>query len=35
MGLAYVDQMVRLLGGILALESEPGQGSRFTITLSA
>ncbi len=35
MGLAYVDQMVRLLGGTLALESTPGAGSRFTITLPA
>ena len=33
MGLAYVDQMVRLLGGTLAVESVPGQGSRFTVTL--
>ncbi len=34
-GLAYVDQMVRLLGGTLHLESTPGQGSRFTMTLPA
>jgi PAS domain S-box-containing protein len=33
MGLAYVDQMVRQLGGTLAVESVPGQGTRFTITL--
>ena len=35
MGLAYVDQMVRLMGGTLRLESTPGEGSRFTITLPA
>ncbi len=35
LGLAYVDQMVRLLGGTMALESTPGEGSRFTITLPA
>ena len=35
LGLAYVDQMVRLLGGILTVESELGAGSRFTITLPA
>ena len=33
LGLAYVDQMVRLLGGTLDVQSEPGQGSRFTVTL--
>ena len=33
MGLAYVDQMVRLLGGTLDVQSEPGKGSRFTISL--
>jgi signal transduction histidine kinase len=33
LGLAYVDQMVRLLGGTLAVQSEPGKGSRFTVTL--
>lgn len=33
-GLAYVDQMVHLMGGTLALESTPGEGSRFTVTLS-
>jgi signal transduction histidine kinase len=34
-GLAYVDQMVHLMGGTLALESTPGSGTRFTITLPA
>ena len=33
MGLAYVDYMIRQLGGTLAVQSEPGKGSRFTITL--
>jgi len=33
MGLAYVDQMVRLLGGTLAVESDLGRGSRFTATI--
>jgi signal transduction histidine kinase len=33
MGLAYVEEMVRLMGGNIALESTPGEGSRFTITL--
>jgi PAS domain S-box-containing protein len=33
LGLAYVDQMVHLLGGTLAVTSQPGQGSCFTITL--
>lgn len=35
LGLAYVDEMVRLLGGRLDIESTPGQGSRFTVTLPA
>ena len=29
MGLTYADQMIRLLGGTLAVASVPGQGSRF------
>ena len=33
LGLAYVDEMVRLLGGRLDIESTVGQGSCFTITL--
>jgi signal transduction histidine kinase len=33
MGLAYVHQMLILLGGGLALESAPGHGSRFVVTL--
>jgi signal transduction histidine kinase len=35
MGLAYVDQMVRLLGGVLDVAPNPGGGSCFTITLPA
>lgn len=35
MGLAYVHEMVHLLGGTLAVDSTPGGGSRFTITLPA
>ncbi|MFN8465192.1 MAG: HAMP domain-containing sensor histidine kinase [Caldilineaceae bacterium] len=35
LGLAYVHQMVILLGGTLSVQSAPGQGSRFTITLPA
>ena len=35
LGLAYVDEMVRLLGGRLDIESTLGQGSRFTVTLPA
>ena len=35
LGLAYVDQMVRLMGGTLAIESMPRVGSRFTVTLPA
>ncbi|MFN8469500.1 MAG: PAS domain S-box protein [Caldilineaceae bacterium] len=35
LGLAYVDQMVRLMGGTIRLESALGEGSRFTVTLPA
>ncbi len=33
LGLAYARRMVERLGGVLSVESEPGQGSRFTVTL--
>jgi PAS domain S-box-containing protein len=33
LGLTLVAQMVRLHGGSVAVESEPGQGSRFTVIL--
>ncbi len=33
LGLAYVEEMVHLLGGTLAVASKQGAGSRFTITL--
>lgn len=32
-GLAHVRALVRRLGGAIALASEPGRGSRFTVTL--
>ena len=35
MGLAYVHEMVHRLGGTLTVESTPGAGSRFVITLVA
>ncbi len=35
MGLAYVDRMVRLLGGTLDVAPHPGGGSCFTITFGA
>ena len=33
LGLAYVNKMVRELGGQITVESELGQGTRFIITL--
>lgn len=33
LGLAYVARMAEALGGTVSVESEPDQGSRFTITL--
>ncbi|MBK8048744.1 MAG: HAMP domain-containing histidine kinase [Anaerolineales bacterium] len=33
LGLAYAYQMVSRLGGQIAVESAPGEGSRFTVTL--
>jgi PAS domain S-box-containing protein len=35
LGLAYVDQLVRLMGGTVAVASSVGAGSRFTVTLPA
>ncbi|MBK8048888.1 MAG: PAS domain S-box protein [Anaerolineales bacterium] len=33
LGLTYAQQMARLLGGVIAVESAPQQGSRFIVTL--
>jgi len=33
LGLSVARRLARLLGGDLALESAPGEGSRFTVTL--
>jgi signal transduction histidine kinase len=32
-GLASAHQLVTLLGGRIAVQSDPGQGARFTVTL--
>ncbi|WP_241150745.1 ATP-binding protein, partial [Pseudomonas viridiflava] len=32
-GLSLVDELVRLHGGTIAVESEPGAGTTFTVTL--
>lgn len=34
-GLAHVRALLRRLGGTIALTSQPGQGSTFTVTLTA
>ncbi|MGM9822360.1 MAG: sensor histidine kinase [Muribaculaceae bacterium] len=33
LGLAYVNKMTTLMGGTIKVESEPGRGTRFSITL--
>lgn len=33
LGLAYVQRILRQLGGQIAVESEPGSGTKFIITL--